>query len=108
MFPHERSLVERLSDAPFALVGINTDSDKDEYRREAEENGITWRSSWQGSTSGPIPTQWGVQGYPSLYLIDHEGRIDKIWLGNPGEEAIDSAVDALVERALAEQGSSEG
>ena len=103
MIPHERSLVERLSDAPFALVGINTDSDKDDYRRQAEDMGVTWRSSWQGSTGGPIPTEWGVQGYPTLYLLDHEGRIAEIWTGNPGDAAIDEAVDRLVAAARAAQ-----
>ena len=30
MYPHERSLVERLKDKPFALIGVNSDTDKDE------------------------------------------------------------------------------
>ena len=75
MIPHEKALVERLKDKPFALVGINTDSDKDRYLQQADELGVTWRSSWQGSPRGPIPTQWGVLGYPTLYLIDHDGVI---------------------------------
>ena len=28
MFPHERSLVKRLENKPFALIGINSDKDK--------------------------------------------------------------------------------
>ena len=62
MFPHERSLVERLKNEPFALIGINTDDKgKDFYRTEAKTNGISWRSAMDGSTTGPICTKWGVQ-----------------------------------------------
>ena len=100
MIPHEKELVERLKDEPFALVGINTDNDKEEYFEQAEEFGVTWRSSWQGSTQGPIPMKWGVMGWPTLYLIDHEGVIREHWPGVPNEEEMNHRIDELV--AIAE------
>ena len=60
-----------------------------------QEYGVTWRSSWQGSTRGPIPTQWGVEGYPTLYLIDHEGVIR---YKNVRGEALDAAIEAIMSR----------
>ena len=104
MIPHEKALVERMKNEPFALVGINTDSDKADYRKQQKEKGVTWRSSWQGSTSGPIPTEWGVQGFPTLYLIDHKGVIRKSWLGGPEEKELDELVDKLVAEAKADKG----
>jgi hypothetical protein len=101
MIPHERSLVERLKNEPFALVGINTDKTKDFYRKKAKELGVTWRSSWQGSTGGVIPTKWGIEGFPTLYLIDAKGVIRKSWLGGPDAEELDKEVDALVKEAKA-------
>ncbi len=101
MIPHEKTLVKRLEDEPFALVGVNTDGDKDHYLEQADELGVTWRSAWQGSTRGPLPTQWGVTGYPTLYLIDHEGVIRQQWVGDPGGKAIDERVDELVAVARA-------
>ncbi len=101
MIPHEKALVERLADEPFALVGINTDMDKESYLRKAQEHGVTWRSSWQGSMAGPIPTQWGVEGYPTLYLIDHAGVIREEWVGGPSAEVLDRRIDELVARAKA-------
>ena len=97
MFPHERSLVERLKNEPFVLLGINTD-DKgaDFYRDEAKKNGISWRSAIDGSTGGPICTKWGVEGFPTLYLIDAKGVIRQTWLGSPGDETIDKEIDKLV------------
>ena len=65
----------RSSITEHALLGINTDSDKDEYRRQIEETGITWRSSWQGSTRGPLCELWQVNSFPTLYLLDAKGVI---------------------------------
>ena len=101
MIPHERSLVERMKNEPFALIGINTDKSKDDYRKQAKDLGVTWRSSWQGSTSGELPTKWGVQGFPTLYLIDAKGVIRKSWLGGPEEKELDEQVDLLVKEAKA-------
>ena len=44
MYPHERSLVKRLKDKPFALIGINSDADKEKLRPRMVEENITWRS----------------------------------------------------------------
>lgn len=99
MIPHERSLVQRLKNEPFALVGVDSDRDKDEFRKKAAAMGVTWRSSWQGSTEGPIPTQWGVEGWPTLYLIDAKGLIRKVWLGPAGSALLDQAIDELVAEA---------
>ena len=101
MFPHERSLVERLKNEPFVLLGINTDQDPKLYREEAKKNGISWRSAIDGSTSGPICTKWGVEGFPTLYLIDAKGVIRQAWLGNPGDETIDKEIDKLVAESKA-------
>ena len=54
MYPHERSLVQRLQDKPFALIGVNSDP-KERVRAALERENITWRSFWDGgSTGGPI------------------------------------------------------
>ena len=75
MYPHERSLVSRLADEPFALVGVNSDP-AEKYRTAIEKEDITWPSFWDGgSTSGPISTKWGVIGWPTVFILDHEGRI---------------------------------
>ena len=42
MYPHERSLVKRLADKPFALVGINSDQDRDKLKEAMEKESITF------------------------------------------------------------------
>lgn len=77
MYPHERSLVKKLADKPFALLGVNSDDDLDSIREIVKEKNITWRSFWNGpnGTSGPISTKWNITGWPTIYIIDHEGVI---------------------------------
>src|SRR5947209_10995478 len=98
MFPHERSLVKRLANAPFALIGVNSDKDKDMIKEKNEKQQITWRSFWNGpkGTQGPISAEWHVRGWPTLYLIDHEGVIRRKWLGSPGDTVMDQAIDELI------------
>jgi thioredoxin family protein len=99
MFPHERSLVERLKDKPFALVGVNSDQDREKAKKQSEEQQITWRSFYQQGTGGPISTKWNVSGWPTLYIIDHKGVIRHKWVGSPGDAVLDKSIEALVEEA---------
>jgi hypothetical protein len=96
MYPHERSLVKRLANQPFVLLGVNSDQDCDELKEVMKTEGITWRSWWDGGgTQGPIATQWNVQGWPTIYVLDHAGVIR--YKGVRGD-AMDEAVDTLLEK----------
>jgi hypothetical protein len=101
MFPHERSLVKRMADKRFALIGVNSDKDRKECQEKNKTEEITWRSFWNGEqgTQGPISKAWEVRGWPTLYLIDHNGVIRRKFLGNPGDTELDRLIDELVERA---------
>lgn len=98
MYPHERSLVKRLADEPFALIGVNSDRDREAIRQIVIDKEITWRSFWNGEegSRGPISTKWGVRGWPTIYLIDAEGIIRH---KNLHGDDLDEAIDALVAEA---------
>jgi hypothetical protein len=100
MFPHERSLVKRLENKPFALIGINSDRDKTQLKVQNEKQQITWRSFWNGpeGTGGPISKQWNVSGWPTLYIIDDKGVIRHKYVGSPGGEVLDKNIDDLIEK----------
>lgn len=103
LYPRERALVTRLKGKPFALLGVNTDSDRKTLRGSIEEGAITWRCWWDGGTGGPITTAWGVTSFPLIHVLDARGRIR--FKDVPGEE-VDRVVDELMaEVATARPGS---
>ena len=75
MYPHGRSLVKDLAGQPFALVGVNSDDDLEEIRDLVKEENLSWPSFFDGGTSGPIATAWGVRRWPRIFVIDHKGVI---------------------------------
>ena len=95
MYPHERSLVAKMKNEPFALIGINSDRDKAKLKQRMKAENITWRSFWNGpkGTSGPISKAWGVRGWPTIYVLDHQGIIR---YKDVRGTAMDKAVEALV------------
>jgi hypothetical protein len=95
MVPHERSLVKKMEGKPFVLLGVDIDKTKDDEKTAEKDKKMTWRS-WHDGASGPIAKEWRVQGIPALYLIDAKGVIRYKWVGSPGEEVIDKAVEKLV------------
>jgi len=99
MFPHERSLVKKLQGKPFALVGVNSDEDREAAKKDLEKEGITWRSFWAGGTGGAIPGEWAVRTWPTIVIIDHKGVIRYKHLGNPGEAVLDREINQLVKEA---------
>jgi hypothetical protein len=97
MYPHERSLVKKFENKPFAIIGVNSDVDRAALKKVIEKEEITWRSFWNGKegTGGPISTQWNVHGWPTIYVLDAKGVIRYKSVGaNEGE------IDAAIEKAM--------
>ena len=102
MYPHERSLVKRLRNKPFALLGINSDSDRKALREVLKEEKITWRSWFDGGKiGGPIATRWQVRGWPTIYVLDAKGVIRA---RDVRGEALDREVDKLLAEMEREKG----
>jgi RNA polymerase sigma factor (sigma-70 family) len=90
MVPHEKELVDRLKDRPFALLGVNADEDRGQVKKTIEAKGITWRSWWDG-TGGAIATRWSVRSWPTVYVLDPRGVIRcKDVQGKDLDEAVES------------------
>ena len=74
--PREKALVERMKGRPFAMLGVNTDADAVAARKVMEAQGVTWPNWHDGEPGeGPIAKLYHVRGYPTVYVIDAEGKI---------------------------------
>jgi peroxiredoxin len=92
-YPHQRELVSRLKDRPFALLSVNTDDKKETVRDAISTGEITWKCWWDGGVLGPICRAWNVHGFPTVYVIDANGVLRHRDLHGP---ALDRAVEKLL------------
>lgn len=78
-YPYQRLMLELYKDKRFALLGVNSDSDLAVAKQGKIDNHLPYRAWWDGyaekNTGGPIATQYGVTGWPTIYILDHEGVI---------------------------------
>jgi hypothetical protein len=116
MYPHERSLVKNLAGKKFVLIGVNSDPEITTAQGLVKTGAVTWRSFWNGKQGpgGPIAREWGVQSWPTIYLIDAEGKIRYQNVRGPklneaiatlleevGEDFPEEAIEAAVEEETA-------
>ena len=55
-----------------------------------------WRS-WGDGHSGPIVTQWNVNSFPTIYIIDHKGITR--FRGTLDPDFVERAVESLLAEA---------
>ena len=103
MYPYERSLSNRLASEPFALLGFDVNADAKTLSAAMRAEGNTWRS-WCEQGRGSIAGRWVSGGIPVLYLIDHEGVIRAKYVGFPGKDVLDHAIEILLKRRAEEDG----
>ena len=99
MYDHEQDVARILADKPFVLLGVNSDRNKDTAVDAVRSESLSWRHFWNGpkGTSGPISSQWNVEGWPTVYLIDGDGIIRY-------KEVLGDDIDRGLETLMAELG----
>jgi thiol-disulfide isomerase/thioredoxin len=100
LVPHERKLAERMRGKPFALIGVNGDSEKSAAQNAIEKEKMIWPSMW-GGTNGPysqLAKEWNVKSWPTFYILDRNGTIRSKFSGMR-EKELDIAVDRLMAEA---------
>ena len=76
LIPFNRALTKQMEGRPFELLGVNSDSDRIYARKVEQLQKISWRSFWNGgSRFGDISTEWAVEKWPVLYVIDAKGIV---------------------------------
>ncbi|MCS6865767.1 MAG: TlpA disulfide reductase family protein [Gemmataceae bacterium] len=99
MIPHERELVKKLKDKPFVLISVSADDKKETLEKFLEKEEMPWVHWWNDGPRSEVLTKYRVRAFPTLYIIDHNGIIKHKWIGNPGNDKIDAAIEELVKVA---------
>jgi thiol-disulfide isomerase/thioredoxin len=92
MIPHERAMVERLKDKPFALISISADQKKETLKDFLSKEKMPWTHWWNGAQGGVID-DWNIEYFPTIYVIDAKGVIRHKDLR---DEKLEEAVDDLL------------
>jgi len=96
MFPQERALIGRMTGRPFVMLGVDVKDDRESAVQMARSGQVTWRNWFD--PAGCISDAWGVQVYPTIFLIDHQGTVRAVYRGAPGEE-FEAKIEELVREA---------
>lgn len=104
MIPHEREMVKKLEGKPFLLVSVSADDQKETLTKFLEKEPMPWTHWWDNGTDNPVLKKYRVRAFPTLYLIDHTGVIRQKWVGSPGNDKLDKAVEELVTEAVKAKG----
>jgi|TARA_B110000914_G_scaffold226309_1_gene250403 peroxiredoxin len=100
MLPHERSLVEKWKNEPFAVVGVNTDP-PETLSKLVKDGTVTWRNFRDEKVGGEISGKWEIVGWPTVYVLDHKGVIRHVDLRG---RDLDLALGKLIKEAKEEAG----
>jgi thiol-disulfide isomerase/thioredoxin len=95
MIPHEREMVEKLKDKPFALVSVSVDDEKKELEEFLGTEKMPWTHWWDGPEA-PLIKQWNIRYFPTIYVIDARGVIRH---KNIRGDELEKAVEKLVAEA---------
>ena len=87
-----------MKDRPFALVGVNVNEfESRKLKERMDKEQMNWRSF---AFQAAINDKWNPST-PGYYVLDPQGVIRHKWIGAPGKEAIDTALEKLIEDAEA-------
>lgn len=68
----------------FEIVGIDCRDTDEKWKAAVEKYGLPWLHVYNTEADG-TPDKYAVQGYPTKIIIDPEGKIDKIVIGESEE-----------------------
>jgi thiol-disulfide isomerase/thioredoxin len=98
--PNVLETYRKYHDQGFEIVGISLDQDEDAFREFIQDEGMTWPQFFDGKGWGnEIAVLYGVQGIPQTYLLDRDGKIQRVGLRG---DALERAVGALLRKKPAD------
>ena len=92
-----------------ALLGVNSDAELETIVEAKKEERLAYRTWWDGhsqpdadvvAAEGPIATEWGVYGWPTIFVLDEEGVI--LHVNKRGGALIETIDDLVMEKRMRE------
>jgi peroxiredoxin len=78
----ELSEMNRIYSDSLTIVSFSGDSKKDSWLKSVERDKVSWTSIWDGKGRfSETAIKYGIQGFPTFVLIDHQGVIIDKWIG---------------------------
>ena len=78
------------------MIGVNVNkSESTNLKERMDKEKMNWRSF---AHQDAINDKWNP-GTPGYYVLDPKGVIRHKWVGAPGEKAIDTALEQLINEA---------
>jgi len=68
----------------FEIVGIDCNDTVEKWKKAVKDNDLPWLHVYNKAADG-TPDKYGVEGYPTKLIIDPEGKINKIIVGEDPE-----------------------
>ncbi len=93
--PHLREIEQQYADRPFEILGISGDDTIEDVTDFLKDNDLPWDLWFTGASDRLIKT-WSITGLPTVFLVDHTGRIVA---KNPSDEEINTLLVSLVAAA---------
>ena len=99
MLPHEKELVKRLEGKPFVMIGISADQTLADLKKFDASEQLPWRNYWDANQD--MQGKWKVEGYPTMIVLDHEGKEVRRIVGAEKDE-LDEAIDEALKKIPAD------
>ena len=108
-YPYQRAMLDIYDEEDVALLGVNSDAVLDTIVNAKVAERLDYRTWWDGhsqpdadivAAEGPIATQWNVIGWPTIYVIDHDGIIRHT--DKRGGDLIAAVDNLLMDKRMAE------
>jgi peroxiredoxin len=79
--PQFKQLVDEFKNDRVAVLGMNNDTDLDDARLVIDKMGLNYETLKNGGHKDGIHTKYGVQGWPTLVVLDGTGVVRHVHVG---------------------------
>lgn len=86
--PHVKAMYDKYHPSGFEIIGVSFDSDKQSLIDLVQQEKMAWPQYFEGRSKNRLGDQFGIQHYPSMWLVDKKGVIRYISAGANMEEKI--------------------